>query len=165
MAFQSRVGEGGFVTELDGEEAVRLRGTGENPWDEFGTTTGRPRRVGWLDLVLLHYAARVNGFSHLAITKLDILTGIDPLRVCVAYQKDGVEYPHLAMGLASLEGFKPVYQELPGWTEDVQQARTWDDLPEAAQGYVRFIEETIGVPVGWISVGPERDQMVNLVDG
>ena len=163
-AFQSRVGEGGFITELDGDAATRLRGTGENPWDEFGTTTGRPRRVGWLDLVLLRYAARVNSFSHLAITKLDILTGIDPLKVCVAYKKDGVQHAHLPMGLTSLEGFTPVYQELPGWTEDVQDARTWDDLPEAAQGYVRLIEETIGVPVGWISVGPERDQMVTIVN-
>jgi adenylosuccinate synthase len=163
-AFQTRVGEGGFVTELDGEAAVRLRGTGENPWDEFGTTTGRPRRVGWLDLVLLRYAARVNSFSHLAITKLDILTGIDPLYVCVAYQKDGGQYLHLPMGLTSLEGFEPVYQEMPGWTEDVQGARTWDDLPEAAQGYVRLIEDTIGVLVGWVSVGPERDQLVTLVD-
>lgn len=163
-AFQTRVGEGAFITELAGEAAVRLRGTGENPWDEFGTTTGRPRRVGWLDLVLLQYAARVNSFSHLAITKLDILTGIDPLYLCVAYQKDGQQYPRLPMGLASLEGFEPVYQELPGWTEDVQWARNWDDLPAAAQAYVRLIEETTGVPVGWISVGPERDQLVTLVD-
>jgi adenylosuccinate synthase len=163
-AFQTRVGEGGFITELDGDAAVRLRGSGENPWDEFGTTTGRPRRVGWLDLVLLHYAARVNGFSHLAITKLDILTGIDPLKVCVAYRKDGVEHDHLPMGLASLEGFEPVFHQLPGWTEDIQGAHTWEDLPEAARRYVDFIAETTGIPAGWISVGPERDQMVSRID-
>jgi adenylosuccinate synthase len=120
--------------------------------------------VGWLDLVLLGYAARVNSFTHLAITKLDILTGIDPLLVCTAYRKDGVEVTHLPMGLASLAEFEPVYHELPGWEDDVQDARTWDDLPEAARGYVDFIAETTGVPVGWISVGPERDQMVTLVD-
>ena len=120
--------------------------------------------MGWLDLVLLGYAARINSFSHLAITKLDILTGIDPLKVCVAYQKDGQQYSHLPMGLTDLAGFEPVYEQLPGWREDVTGARLWDDLPEAAQGYIQFIEEKIGVPVGWISVGPERDQMVNLVD-
>ncbi|MEN8241065.1 MAG: adenylosuccinate synthase [Chloroflexota bacterium] len=164
-AFQTRVGEGGFITELDGDTAVRLRGTGANPWDEFGTTTGRPRRVGWLDLVLLGYAARINSFSYLAITKLDILTGIDPLKVCIAYQKNGQQFASLPMGLTDLTGFEPVYQELPGWSEDVQHARLWDDLPEAAKGYIQFIEEKVGVTAGWISVGPERDQLVNRVDG
>ena len=163
-AFQTRVGEGGFPTELSGDFAVRLRGTGENPWDEFGTTTGRPRRVGWLDLVLLRYAMRINGFTHLAITKLDILTGMPALRLCVGYQRDGVVYHDLPMGLYRMEEYTPVYQEMPAWDQDIQSARTWEDLPVEAQGYIREIENQVGVKVGWISVGPERDQMVQMVD-
>jgi len=163
-AFQTRVGEGGFPTELSGDLAVRLRGTGENPWDEFGTTTGRPRRVGWLDLVLLRYAERINGFTHLAITKLDILTGMPVLKLCVGYQRDGVVYDDLPLGLYQMEEYTPVYQEMPAWDQDIQSARTWEDLPVQAQDYIREIENRVGVKVGWISVGPERDQMVKIVD-
>jgi adenylosuccinate synthase len=159
-AFQTRVGEGAMPTELEGELALRLRGTGENPWDEYGTTTGRPRRVGWLDLVLLRYAVRLNGMTKLALTKLDILTGIDPLRVCMAYQKEGEVFRDLPMGTHGLEAFEPVYEDLPGWDEDIQSARVWDDLPAAAREYIRFIEQESGVPVGWVSVGAERSQMV-----
>jgi adenylosuccinate synthase len=159
-AFQTRVGEGALPTELEGELALQLRGTGENPWDEYGTTTGRPRRVGWLDLVLLRYAVHLNGVTHLALTKLDILTGIHPLRLCVAYQRDGETFPDLPMGLHDLGTFQPVYRDLPGWDEDVQSARAWKDLPSPAQNYVQAIEEQIGVPVRWISVGPERTQLV-----
>jgi adenylosuccinate synthase len=159
-AFQTRVGEGDLPTELEGEMALRLRGTGENPWDEYGTTTGRPRRVGWLDLVLLRYAVRLNGMTKLALTKLDILTGIDPLRVCVAYQKGGETTRELPLGLHSLGGFEPVYQDLPGWADDIQSARVWEDLPQEAQDYIRLIEEESGVRVGWASVGAERSQMV-----
>jgi len=158
--FQTRVGEGTLPTELGGETAERLRGTGENPWDEFGTTTGRPRRVGWLDLVLLRYAVRLNGMTRLALTKLDILTGLDPLHVCTAYRRGGETFSELPFGLQGLEDFEPVFEELPGWDTDVQGARAWDDLPPQAQGYVGFIEEQSGVPVGWISVGAEREQMV-----
>ncbi len=163
-AFQTRVGEGGFPTELHGDVAVRLRGTGANPWDEFGTTTGRPRRVGWLDLALLRYAARINGLTHLAITKLDIFSGLDALQVCVAYHKDGRTYRDLPLGLYQMDTFTPVYEELPGWQEDITAARLWNDLPPQAQGYIRFIEKQVGVPVGWVSVGPEREQMVTLFD-
>ncbi|MBN2044648.1 MAG: adenylosuccinate synthase [Anaerolineales bacterium] len=163
-AFQTRVGEGGFPTELEGEMAVRLRGTGENPWDEYGTTTGRPRRVGWLDLVLLRYAMRVNGFTHLALTKMDILSGLDSIKLCVGYQREGVSYQDLPLGVYQMELYQPVYEELPGWVEDIQSARVWQDLPVACQNYVRRIEEVVGVRVGWISVGPEREQMVRLVD-
>ncbi len=163
-AFQTRVGEGGFPTELEGEMSDRLRGTGENPWDEFGTTTGRPRRVGWLDLVLLRYAMRVNGFTHLTLTKMDILSGIDPIKLCVGYQRDGVVQRDLPLGTYQMDSYTPVYEQLPGWQEDIQSARTWEDLPVQAQQYVQRIEEVVGVKVGWISVGPERDQMVRLVD-
>jgi adenylosuccinate synthase len=159
-AFQTRVGEGAMPTELEGDLALCLRGTGENPWDEYGTTTGRPRRVGWLDLVLLRYAVRLNGLNHLALTKLDILTGIDPLRLCVAYQKNGHTFPDLPMGTHDLDAFEPVYRDLPGWDGDIQSARTWDELPPPAQDYVRIIEEETGVAVGWISVGAERTQLV-----
>lgn len=163
-AFQTRVGEGGFPTELSGEMAVRLRGTGENPWDEFGTTTGRPRRVGWLDLVLLRYAMRINGFTHLAVTKLDILTNMPTLKLCVGYQRDGKTYDDLPLGTYQMDLYQPVYIEMPAWDQDIQGARTWDELPPQAQEYIRAIEKWVGVEVGWISVGPERDQMVKIVD-
>lgn len=158
--FQTRVGEGGFPTEQDGPVAERLRGTGENPWDEFGTTTGRPRRVGWLDLPLLRYAARVNGLTKLALTKLDILSGLGPLKICVAYEGGGRTHRELPLGLRGLEEFTPIYQDLPGWDEDVRGVRAWADLPAAARDYIHMIEEQSGVAVGWVSVGPERDQLV-----
>jgi adenylosuccinate synthase len=159
-AFQTRVGEGAMPTELEGELALQLRGTGENPWDEYGTTTGRPRRVGWLDLVLLRYAVRLNGMTKLALTKLDILTGINPLRVCVSYQRGEETNRDLPLGLHNLAGFEPVYQDLPGWDADIQSARTWEQLPQEAQNYIRFIEEETDVKIGWASVGAERSQMV-----
>jgi adenylosuccinate synthase len=163
-AFQTRVGEGGFPTELFGEMATRLRGTGANPWDEFGTTTGRPRRVGWLDLVLLRYAARVNGFTHLTLTKMDILSGLETLKLCTGYEKGGVVSTSLPLGTHEMDSYTPVYEELPGWAEDIQTARVWDDLPRQCQAYVHRIEEFTGVKVGWISVGPEREQMVQLAE-
>ena len=133
--FQTRVGAGPFPTEVEGEVADTLRGTGENPWDEFGTTTGRPRRVGWLDLVLLRYAVRVNGLTELALTKLDVLSGLDPLKLCVAYKKGGQIYEELPLGPAALAGFEPVLETLPGWPQDVTGVRSWDDLPMAARVY------------------------------
>jgi adenylosuccinate synthase len=159
--FQTRVGEGPFPTEVDGATARRLRGTGENPWDEFGTTTGRPRRVGWLDAVLLRYAVRVNGFNTLALIKLDVLSGLDPLRICVAYRTVDRKIDELPRGPADLSPYTPVYEELPGWQGDVCAARRWEDLPPQAQDYVRRIEALTGMPAGWISVGPEREQLVD----
>jgi len=161
-AFQTRVGSGPFPTELQGEIATRLRGTGENPWDEFGTTTGRPRRVGWLDLPLLRYAVRINGLTELALTKLDILTSIDPLRICSSYQRDAKTYLEPPYGLGDLSGFEPVYEELPGWQADVRNAQTWEDLPSEARAYILHIEELSGIPVRLISVGPERNQVVEI---
>jgi adenylosuccinate synthase len=167
-SFQTRVGEGAFPTEQSGDIALRLRGTGENPWDEYGTTTGRPRRVGWLDMVLLRYAVRINGLTELALTKLDILSGLDPLRICVAYrdqkafEKDAIQYHDLPLGPSKLSSFAPVYEELPGWRADITSARRWEDLPTEARSYILRIEELSGVPVRHVSVGPERGQIVEI---
>ena len=159
-AFQTRVGEGPFPTEAFGEEADRLRGTGANPWDEFGTTTGRPRRCGWLDLVLLRYAVRVNGLTELVLTKLDVLSGLNTVQLCTAYRSGGQQYNELPLGPADLSPFQPVYESMPGWSEDVSRARTLADLPAAARHYIQRIEELTGVPVSLISVGAERSQVV-----
>jgi adenylosuccinate synthase len=161
-AFQTRVGAGPFPTELHGELAARLRGTGAQPWDEYGTTTGRPRRVGWLDLVLLRYAGRVNGLSELVITKLDILTGLEKIPVCVAYRQEGRVYEQLPLGPGQLEGFEPIYEELQGWDQDLRGARQWEDLPQAARAYLLRVEELCGIPVRLVSVGPEREQVVEI---
>jgi adenylosuccinate synthase len=159
-AFQTRVGEGPFPTEAFGAEAERLRGTGSNPWDEFGTTTGRPRRCGWLDLVLLRYAIRVNGLTELALTKLDVLSGLETIRLCTAYTADGNRYEELPLGPADLSPFRAEYEMLPGWDADVTGARQLSDLPEAARNYLRRIEALTGVPVSMVSVGPERSQII-----
>ena len=159
-AFQTRVGAGPFPSEVAGKYAERLRGSGENPWDEYGTTTGRPRRVGWLDLVLLRYAVRINGFTELAITKLDILSGLKSLKLCKGYQAGGQIYEELPMGPANLDPFYPEYEELAGWQTDIQGARSWLDLPAAAREYVSYISSVTKIPVSYISVGPERDQVV-----
>jgi len=159
-AFQTRVGAGPFPTELSGEAAERLRGTGSNPWDEFGTTTGRPRRVGWLDLVLLRYAVRVNGLTELVLTKLDVLSGLDRILVCDSYKLDSETFRDLPFWIQDISAFTPVYETLPGWDTDISQARVLKDLPEAAQQYIRRIVDACGLPVNQVSVGPERDQAV-----
>jgi adenylosuccinate synthase len=164
--FQTRVGAGSFPTEISGEAADRLRGTGANPWDEFGTTTGRPRRVGWLDLVLLRYAVRINGMTDLALTKLDILSGIHPLHICTGYKDrnsaNGDVFSELPLGPGGLDSFEPVYEELPGWSEDLSSARRWEDLPVEARSFILRIEELSETPVRLVSVGPERDQIVEI---
>jgi adenylosuccinate synthase len=160
-AFQTRVGSGPFPTEIQEDDlAVRLRGSGANPWDEFGTTTGRPRRVGWLDGVLLRYAARLNGFTELVITKLDILSGMPHIKICTAYRRDGKTYSDLPFGPTDLEGYEAIYEQLPGWTEDVSQVRRWNDLPAAARDFLNAIGQLADVPVRLVSVGPEREQIV-----
>ena len=161
-AFQTRVGSGPFPTEAFGAEAERLRGTGANPWDEFGTVTRRPRRCGWLDLVLLRYSARVNGLTELAITKLDILSGLERVRLCVAYHKDEQTYEELPLGPAHLEGFEAVFEDAPGWREDVSGARQPEELPSAARHYLRRIESLAGLRISLASVGPEREQLVEF---
>ena len=159
-SFQTRVGSGPFPTEVFEEIALRLRGTGANPWDEYGTTTGRARRVGWLDGVLLRYAVRVNGMTELVITKLDILSGFKTLHLCVGYRQGDKTLTDLSFGPSNLEGCEPIYEEFPGWSEDVSGIRRWQDLPIAARGYLDAIAKLAGIPVRLVSVGPEREQIV-----
>ncbi len=161
-AFQTRVGSGPFPTEQEGEIAHFLRGSGANPWDEYGTTTGRPRRVGWLDLVLLNYANEVNGFSELFLTKLDVLSGLKEIQICTAYERDGKRMTSLdfsgdARLLAECE---PVYETLPGWQEPLGACRRWQDLPVNARAYVETLERASGLPIKMISVGPERSALI-----
>jgi adenylosuccinate synthase len=158
--FTSRVGSGPFPCELSGETAVRLRGTGENPWDEYGTTTGRPRRVGWLDLVILHHAVRINGLTELVLTKLDVLSGLPEIPVCVAYEVDDQATTYLPPDIEALARCRPIYKTLPGWAEDVTQARTPADLPANARHYIEFVSERLQTPVSYVSVGPARNQVV-----
>ena len=160
-AFSTRVGGGPMVTELDGDMAMRLRGTGKNPWDEYGSTTGRPRRVGWLDAVALRHAVRMNGMDELALTKLDVLSGIETLRVAVAYLYRGEKLTEFPQDSEVIAECKPVYAEFPGWQEDVQLARTFDTLPPNARAYICRVEELTGAKVTIASIGPEREQMIS----
>ena len=158
--YSTRVGGGPMPTELFGETADRLRGSGQHFWDEYGTTTGRPRRCGWLDAVQLRYSARVNGFSELVLTKLDILSGLDALHIAVAYEIDGHRRETPPSTMRELERAKPIFESFKGWSEDVQRARQPEDLPGAARDYVQAISEMVGVNVSAVSVGPEREQLV-----
>ena len=157
-AYTTRVGAGPFPTELFDETGDRIRDVG----NEYGTTTGRPRRCGWLDLAILRYAARVNGLDELALTKLDVLSGLPQLKVAVAYQRGGerIDAFPAEFGVESLAEWEPVYAELPGWEEDITAVRQREALPPAAREYVARIEEWVGVPVTFIGVGPEREQAI-----
>ncbi len=159
-AYQTRVGAGPMPTELSGELGDRLRGSGAQPWDEFGTTTGRPRRCGWLDGVTVRYAAQVNGLTEIALTKLDVLSRFEELQICVAYDLDGRRIESFPADLEVLARCRPVYETLPGWQTDISDLRTFADLPRQARDYVARLEELAGVPVTCISVGPGRDQTI-----
>jgi adenylosuccinate synthase len=161
-AFQTRVGAGPFPTEVFNAAAEKLRGSGANPWDEFGTTTGRPRRVGWLDGVLLRYAVQINGLTELVLTKMDVLSGLETLPICVAYRTGEKRFTDLPFGPADLSPFEPIYEELPGWKADLGGVRRWEDLPAAAQNYLQCIETLTGVPIRLVSVGPERSQVIEI---
>jgi adenylosuccinate synthase len=161
-AFCSRVGAGPFPTELFDEMGGRLRGTGANPWDEYGSTTGRPRRTGWLDLVALKYSARVNGLTEIVLTKMDILTGIHPLKVCIAYSYRDEPISNFPGDLNVLEQCQPIFSELPGWEQNINTARRIEDLPLAARVYILQIETFTGVRVSHVSVGPERSQIFEV---
>ena len=157
-AYTTRVGSGPFPTELKDEMAARLRKTG----GEIGVTTGRPRRVGWFDAVIGRYAARVNGITDFFLTKLDVLSGLETVPVCVAYEIDGRRVEEMPMTQTDLHHAVPVYEELPGWWEDVSHCRTFEDLPVAAQDYVQRVQELCRAPVSAIGVGPGRDQTIVL---
>ncbi len=159
-AFSTRVGSGPFVTELEGELALRLRGTGANPWDEYGSTTGRPRRVGWIDAVALRYAVEMNGIQELALTKLDVLSGLDTLRICTAYVHRGEMLGAFPQDSEVLARCTPRYVDVAGWSEDVQGVRRFDDLPANARNFIAQIEQCTGARVSIASVGPERDQLI-----
>jgi adenylosuccinate synthase len=156
-AYTTRVGGGPFPTEQDNETGERIRRVGK----EYGTVTGRPRRCGWFDAVAVRHSARVSGSTEVAVMLLDVLSGIDPIQVAVSYEDErGEEVTDFPASLADLERCRPVYRTLPGWQEDITRARTWDDLPRAAQTYVDFLAGQIGVPVTIVSVGPERTQTI-----
>jgi len=159
-AFTSRVGSGPFPCELEGEMAEWLRGTGDKPWDEFGTTTGRPRRVGWLDLVMLRHAVRINSLTEIMLTKLDILSGLPHINVCIAYEMNGKRVDYFPTNLDQLGQCQPIFETLPGWEEDIMDARKLSDLPENAQKYIAYVSESLGVPITYASVGPGRVQGV-----
>jgi len=156
-AYATRVGSGPFPTELEGELADTLRESG----GEYGTTTGRARRVGWIDLVALRYAARINSLSGMVITKLDVLSGFDSLQLATGYRgEDGAEFEQFPYHQSVLHHSTGRYIEMPGWSEDLTECRAIEDLPEAARNYISFIEEFVGVPVTLIGVGPARDQII-----
>ncbi len=157
-AYTTRVGGGPFPTELTDDVGERLRKVG----DEFGATTGRPRRCGWLDGVVLRYAVRVNGLYGLALTKLDVLSGLKTLQICNAYELDGRRITELPGDYEDLARVKPLYETLPGWDDKLAGVRTFDELPENAKRYVRRVEEISGVPVTCISVGADRGETVLL---
>lgn len=159
-AYTTRVGKGPFPLELSGETGEWLRDRG----GEFGATTGRPRRCGWLDLELLNYAARVNGFTAIGLTKLDVLTGLDEIKVGIGYERPDGGEGEVVGRVSRLDRLDPVYETFPGWDEDITGCRRRDHLPAEAQNYVRFIESRLDVPVRYVSVGPNREQLI-LRDG
>jgi adenylosuccinate synthase len=157
-AYTTRVGGGPFKTECLDEVGEHLQVQGV----EFGATTGRKRRCGWLDMVVLRDSARLNGLTGLAITKLDVLTGLDPLKICIAYELDGQRLECVPAALSALEKCRPIYEELPGWQEDISGVLKYADLPKAAQAYLKRITELSGVPIQIVSVGPDREQTMVL---
>ena len=159
-AYTTRVGGGPFPTEDEGALGERLRQAG----DEFGATTGRPRRCGWLDAVMLREAATVNGFTHLAINKLDILSGFKEVSVATSYRIDGKVTEDFPMTLDELSRAEPVYEQFPGWDEDITGVEHVEDLPAAARAYIAQIESLVGVPAALLSVGPGRDQTIVCQD-
>ena len=160
-AYTSRVGDGPFPTELFDEIGSRIREVGR----EYGTTTGRPRRVGWFDSVVMRHSKRVSGITNLCLNSIDVLTGLETVKICVAYRKsNGEEISHYPASLVELGQCEPVYEELPGWTEDITGCRKLEELPIEAQNYVRRVSELVGVKISTFSVGPDRNQTNILED-
>ena len=154
-AYSTCVGEGPFVCEMFGEEAEKLREAGA----EYGAKTGRPRRVGPIDLVATRYGVQAQGATEIALTKLDVLSYLDEIPLCTAYRLNGEDIHEFPFPVA-LDSCTPVNETMPGWKQDISGVRRWEDLPEAARNYVRRIEEAVGVPARWISVGPERESII-----
>jgi adenylosuccinate synthase len=159
-AYTTRVGAGPFPTELHDESGEYLRAKGF----EFGTTTGRPRRCGWYDAPIARYTARINGVTDFVLTKLDVLSGLATIPVCVAYDVDGVRHDEVPVSQSDFHHATPIYEELPGWQEDITGCRTFADLPKNAQDYVMAIERMSGARISAVGVGPEREQVVVLHD-
>lgn len=157
-AYVTRVGDGPFPTELKGKEGEKLRELG----GEYGSTTGRPRRCGWLDLVALKYAVEVNGLSGLVLTKLDVLDVFEEVKVCVAYELDGKVIDYFPASYSQLSRVKPVYETLKGWNKSTKGVKDINELPKEAIDYIRFIEDYIGVPVVMLSTGPKREEYIWL---
>ena len=153
-AYTSRVGDGPFPTELYDEVGDRIREVGH----EYGTTTGRPRRVGWFDSVVMRHSRRVSGITNLSLNSIDVLSGLDTVKICLAYDLDGERIDYYPASLEQLKRCKPIYEELPGWSEDITGVRHLDELPENARNYVRRVGELVGVRISTFSVGPDRDQ-------
>ena len=153
-AYTSRVGDGPFPTELNDEIGHQIREVGH----EYGTTTGRPRRVGWFDSVVMRHSRRVSGLTNLSLNSIDVLTGLDEVKICVAYDLDGERIDYYPASLETLQRCTPIYETLPGWSEDITGVRHLDDLPETAKNYVRRVSELVGVKISTFSVGPGRDQ-------
>ena len=153
-AYTSRVGDGPFPTELFDEVGDRIREVGH----EYGTTTGRPRRVGWFDSVVMRHSRRVSGITNLSLNSIDVLSGLDTVKICVAYDLDGQRIDYYPASLEQLKRCKPIYEELPGWSEDITGVRNLEDLPENARNYVRRVSELVGVRISTFSVGPGREQ-------
>ena len=159
-AYTTRVGEGPFPTELHDEDGQRLGERGR----EFGTVTGRKRRCGWFDAVLVRQTCMTSGVTGIALTKLDVLDGFEELRICTGYELDGEMLDHLPIASELQRRCKPVYETLPGWSQSTVGARTWADLPAEAVKYVRRVEELIGCPVALLSTSPERDDTILVAD-
>ena len=160
-AYTSRVGDGPFPTELFDEIGSCIREVGR----EYGTTTGRPRRVGWFDSVVMRHSKRVSGITNLCLNSIDVLTGLETVKICVSYRKpNGEEIRHYPASLVELGQCEPVYEELPGWSEDITGCRTLEELPIEAQNYVRRVSELVGVKISTFSVGPDRNQTNILED-
>lgn len=153
-AYTSRVGDGPFPTELNDEIGHQIREVGH----EYGTTTGRPRRVGWFDSVVMRHSRRVSGLTNLSLNSIDVLTGLDEVKICVAYDLDGERIDYYPASLETLQRCTPIYETLPGWSEDITGVRHLDELPETAKNYVRRVSELVGVKISTFSVGPDRDQ-------
>ncbi|MBE2276383.1 MAG: adenylosuccinate synthase [Rhodobacteraceae bacterium] len=159
-AYTTRVGEGPFPTELQDADGERLGERGQ----EFGTVTGRKRRCGWFDAVLVRQTCAISGMKGIALTKLDVLDGFETLKICIAYDVDGVRYDHLPTQAALQARARPIYEEMEGWSQSTKGARSWNDLPGAAVKYVRRIEELIHCPVAMLSTSPERDDTILVTD-